>query len=422
MNPQRQVLHNTDVKIYRDRIFSITKAGEKIPEGSVIDGKGAILLPGLINAHTHAAMSLFRNYGNDCDLKTWLSEYIWPVEEYLTAEDVYNGTRLNIAEMLLSGTTTFADMYVQMDQVARASNEMGIRAVLSRGISQNEYADRIRKQEALYTRWHDPKGRIQVMIGPHAIYTNNEESLKAMKVLGEKLDIGFQIHIAETRQEVCDCLEQYGKTPVEVFDDLGMLDERTLIAHGIWLTDTDIDIIKSRKSSIVHNPSSNMKLGSGILPYEKLKEAGINVALGTDGASSNNLQDMFREMFLASLIQKGVELDPKLAPAKEILEMATINGAKAIGRQKDLGSVEVGKKADLILVNRNAVHQTPIASDVYAQLVYATRGSDVCMTMVDGEVLAVDGKLVKQDEEEIMQKAKESWANLLERAKHEAGH
>lgn len=417
MNEHRDILDHVDVFIDGNAIVAIEKTGMRQEKGQVIDGKGKILMPGLINSHSHCAMSLFRNYGNDCSLQTWLEDFIWPVEAHLTGEDVYVGSCLNILEMLLSGTTTFVDMYYFMDDVARACEDLGIRALLTQGLVGPDLDQRrLKEQKALYENWHQKNsGRIEVRIGSHAIYTNTEETLRLQKKLGDQLGCGYHIHISETKKEVDDCIARFSKTPVEVYDDFGLLTDETIAAHCIWLTEKDMEILRDRKVSIAHNPASNMKLASGFMPLQKLQDYGMNIGIGTDGASSNNKQDMFREMYLASLIHKGYQWDPKAAKARTILEMATINGAKLIGREKDLGSVEVGKLADLIMVDFRFVHQTPFPEDIEAALVYSTSGSDVSMTMVNGEILVLDGHLQKTDPASWIKKAQETWERLRKR-------
>ncbi len=422
MDGDNRILKDVDVLVKDGRIAEMGKdlqAGDDTRE-RVISGEGKILMPGLINMHSHIGMSLFRNFGNDVDLQTWLEEYIWPRETLLTRDDIMKGSALNIVEMLLSGTTTFVDMYYEMDGVAEVVEKMGIRARLSRGMTGPDDGTRIREQRDLYEKWQGKDNdRITVMTGPHAVYTNNRESLADQKALGDELGMGYHIHISETKREVDECKEEYGMSPVEFFDELGMLSETTIAAHTVWIDDKDIDILAKRKVNCVFNPASNMKLASGFMPLRKLKDKGVNVCLGTDGASSNNKQDMFREMFLGAMIQKGNSLNPVEVTAREMLRMATINGAHALGMDKEIGSIELGKKADFILVDFNNAHHTPYPEDIEAALVYSTSGRDVVLTVVDGQVLTEGGRYlpqVKEDtEEKIRQEAEEVWTKLAER-------
>lgn len=425
MDPENTILRNADVLIEEDRIVSIQEGnGRKEREKSLTPGgedrtiaaSGMILMPGLINCHSHVAMSLFRNYGNDVNLQTWLEKYIFPLEAKLTAEEVRAGTRLNLMEMLLTGTTSFVDMYFFMEEVAKTVQEFGMRALLTRGMSIGDEETQLREMRELYEHWNgSAQDRIRVMIGPHAVYTNSIDFLKKQKELGDALGCGFHIHVSETEKENRECLARYGKSPAELFDSLGMLDERSLLAHGVALSEKDMDLIARRGSTVVHNPSSNMKLASGVMPLEKMRQKGVRLALGTDGASSNNRQDMFREMLLASFLAKVTTGNPEHASVRTILRMATIDGARALGRESEIGSVEIGKKADLILVDFQNAHHTPFPEDIEAALVYSTSAEDVFMTMVDGRILAYDHHLTFADEEEIREGAQEQWEILHSR-------
>lgn len=418
MNPDREILKDAFVLIEKNRIAAISdKPFEDVEKR--IDATGQVLMPGLINAHAHCAMSIFRNYGNDVALMSWLGDYIWPLENHLTAEDIAVGARMNIAEMLRTGTTSFIDMYYEMDAVAQVVEETGIRALLTRGMTGPDDGSRIREQRELYLKRNGTANdRIRVMIGPHAIYTNTRESLAEQAALGRELGCGFHIHLSETKGEVEDSFKKYGKSPIALVDEYGMLDERTVAAHCVWLDDDDIALLKERKVNCCHNPASNMKLASGFMPVQKLLDAGVNVCIGTDGASSNNRQDLFADMHLGSLIAKGATLDPMSVTARTMLEMATINGAKALGRPDDLGSVEVGKLADLILVDFDNVHHAPIG-DIEAALVYSTDGMDVTTTIVDGEILMENKKLLTIDEKKAIEDVERVWADLKKRGGHQ---
>lgn len=419
MEDSGRILPHYNVRVEGNRIASLrpTRDHEDETGITVVDGTNRILMPGLINAHTHCAMSLFRNYGNDVALEDWLEKYIWPLEAHLGSGEARAGVRLNILEMLLSGTTCYVDMYYEMEDEARAVCDMGIRAVLSRGMSApDDDGSRLREQRELYERWQgQAEGRISVMIGPHAVYTTNPNYLHTLKQLGDELHIGFHIHCAETQKEVADCKKYYGMSPVELFDSVGMLKEDTLAAHCVWLSEKDKQILAARKVNCVYNPASNMKLASGFMPVEDLQNRGITVCLGTDGASSNNRQDMFRDMMLGSLIQKGYRQDPKAVSARNMLRMAMVNGAKALGMEDCLGRVREGMLADLILVDFHNAHHCPQVEDIEAALVYSTAASDVCMTMVNGKILARDGRLEHFDAEEIYAQAQEAYETLMKK-------
>lgn len=424
MNDARDILREATVCIEDGRIVDIfstcspdralQRDGEPNDhnvEENVIDAQGDVLLPGLINAHTHLAMSLFRNYGNDVALKEWLEDYIWPLEAHLTREEIVAGAKLSILEMLRGGTTTFADMYMEEDAIAEAVTQMGIRALLCPAFTDGSVATRpgeVRRLAAYQTA----NGRIRMRLAPHAVYTCSPETLQKVKALGEKWGIGFHLHLAETREEDEQCRKTYGISPTMLLDRAGLLGPNTMLAHAIWLDDDDIACITARGASCVYNPVSNMKLASGFMPLGKLRQAGVPIALGTDGPSSNNAQDMFREMLVGSLIQKGHSLDPTAANAHTMLWMATRGGARAIGQEKELGSIEIGKKADLILVDFRHVRHTPKPEDIEEALVYATSSDDVRLTMIDGIIRMQDGRFPGQNEEAICQEAERAWRTL----------
>lgn len=403
MNPDRAILRPGQVRIEGDRICAVSDQEDLARPGDrLIEAKGKLLMPGLINAHCHAAMSIFRNYGNDVDLDCWLKDYIWPLENQWQSADIYTATLLDIAEMLATGTTCFADMYMEMDQVARAVEDSGIRALLSRGITASGYQEALADQPRFFERWNGAaSGRIRTNIATHAVYTATPNSLRAAKRMIDRLGASHHIHLCETQKEVADCQAQYGMSPVALFDRYGLLDEHTIAAHCVWLSEEDIALLKKRGVHPVYNPASNMKLASGFMPLDRLLSEGIAVAIGTDGAASNNKQDLFRDMALGSLIQKGAQLDPLAAPAASLLEMATCNGAKAVGLEAELGSIEPGKKADLILVDFDNLAHSPSPVDVAAGLVYSGAGADVSMTMVDGKILYQDHQFVHLDIEQI---------------------
>ncbi|MEM3452577.1 MAG: amidohydrolase family protein, partial [Candidatus Hadarchaeum sp.] len=395
MNSNRQIIKQGSVAIEGSRIVAV---GKEIKEKAdqVIDARGKAVLPGLINGHTHLAMTLLRGFADDMPLDKWLSDKIWPMEKKMGPRDCYVGALLGSLEMIKSGTTCFADNYFHMDQVARAVMKAGLRGVLSYGMidrgDQQKMKEEIRIGRNFVRAFHGKaRGRILAMFGPHAPYTCSTECLQKVKELAKEFGVGIHIHLAESSEEVKQTTEKYGKRPVEYLNSIGFLGPEVLAAHCIWVTDKEIKLLKDNGVKPVHNPTSNMKMGSGIAPVPEMLASGIPVALGTDGAASNNSLDMFKEMKLASLLAKARRLDPTVLPAMKALEMATINGAAALGLQAELGSLEVGKKADLIIVDLRKPHLSPM-HDIVSHLVYSASGSDVDTVIVDGKILMEKGE------------------------------
>ncbi len=369
----------------------------------VIDAGGGIVMPGLVNAHTHLAMSLLRGYGSDRNLQDWLQNYMWPAEDRLQPGDCYWGSLLGIAEMLKSGTTAFLDMYFFMDETARAVEETGIRAVLSRGLTgiTPSYATALPQAEALYRDFQGgADGRISVMLGPHAEYTNTEATMRQIVELGHKLGCGLHVHVQETRAETQGCVERYGISPTKWLDQMGVFSLPTVAAHCVTVDDDDIAILAERGVQVAHNPGSNMKLASGIAPVRALLRAGVGVGLGTDGPSSNNNLDMIEEARLAALCAKLHEDDPTAVSAAEALRMATMGGARALGLHTVAGSLEAGKRADLILLDPRSPALHPM-HDAASAVVYAAGSADVKLTMVDGKILVENGQLPGIDLERV---------------------
>ena len=382
----------------------------------IIDGRGKVALPGLINAHTHAAMTLLRSYADDLPLMEWLETRIWPLEAKLTGEDVYWGTMLGIAEMIKSGTTALADMYFFMDDTARAVEETGIRACLSRGMigvgPESEQA--LTESRELITRWDgQADGRIQFWLGPHAPYTCPPDYLKKVLVMADELGVGIHIHLAETRSEFDDIMQQYGKTPTALLRDAGVFKYPVLAAHCVYLTDEDIAILADHRVRVVHNPQSNMKLASGIARVPEMLAADITVALGTDGASSNNNLDMVEELRACALLHKVNSMNPQVIPAYQALEMATVNGARALGLESEVGMLKPGMKADLILVDLEQLHYYP-HHDIVAHLAYAGQSADVDTVIVDGRILMENRRLTTIDEQQVKAEVKKVAARLIE--------
>jgi len=387
------------------------------PPGEIVDARDRLVMPGLVNTHTHAAMVLFRGFADDLPLMTWLKEKIWPLEEKLTPEDIYWGTRLAINEMLLSGTTTFADMYFHQEEVARAVEETGIRAVLSRGlIGLSDHAEKdLEEAVTSAKKWRGQAGgKITTMLGPHASYTCPPGFLKQVVAAARRYQLGLHIHLAETGDELVQIGKEYGKRPVAYLADQGVFTRPVLAAHAVWLDDAEISYLARQKVGIAHNPSSNMKLASGIAPVPKLLAAKIPVGLGTDGAASNNRLDLLTETRTAALLHKVKTEDPTAIPAETALKMATVYGARVLGLGDTTGSLEPGKNADLIMIDLRKSHLAPV-HDPFSLVVYAARGSDVSGVMVGGEWLVKEGKLLKWEENEVISESSRCARSLVAR-------
>lgn len=397
-----------EVAIDGETILSVGERGSApqnfVPDRT-IDRPNDVVLPGLINAHTHAAMTLLRGYADDLPLMPWLQDKIWPFEAKLTKEDIYWGTALALCEMIRSGTTTMLDMYMEMDRVAEAVLQAGTRAVLSRGIVENpqDSDTPLRESEDLVKRYHHAGGdRIRVMFGPHAPYTNSGPYLQRIKRLADQNGVGLNIHIAETQDEVKTIRERHGKTPVQWLEELGLFGGHVVGAHCVHLTSEDMKILARYHVGVAHNPESNMKLNSGTAPIPEMLKRGIAVGIGTDGASSNNNLDMIGEMRSAALQQKLVA-DATALPAYQVLEMATVGGAKVLGWDR-LGRIVPGYKSDLIMIDMDQPHFYPRFS-VPAHLVYAAHGSDVRNVMVNGELVMEERQILTFDEKEVCREA-----------------
>lgn len=395
--------HVTSIYIEGNRIVEI---GAKREADTVIEGKGKVVLPGMVNLHTHAAMTLFRGFGDDMKLQDWLSTKIWPQEAKLRPEDIYWGTRLACLEMIKSGTTTFNDMYFHMDQAAKAAKEMGLRAFLSEGFIDLGFESRAKEQ---FKRVDEVNRKIEALkvdritpvLGPHTIYTVSEDSWRKFAEIADKKGYLIHTHLSETRREVDDCLAQHGLRPAQYLEKIGLLTKNVIAAHGCWLDPSEIEILAKAGAKVAHCPVSNMKLATGqAMPFAALKEAGVVLGLGTDGAASNNNLDMFESVKFAALLQKFAHQDPTILPAAEAFEMATLGGARALGI--DAGLVGEGRLADLILVDLKRPEMVPRHDDL-SNLVYAAHGNVVDTLICDGQVL-MKGRRVKS-EAEILEKA-----------------
>lgn len=397
------------IKIENKLITEIKKGDIENDGAKVIDGGGNMLTAGFYNAHGHSAMTALRGYADDLPLQKWLFEKIFPAEDKLTSEVVYNASMLAIAEMIAGGTVSFSDMYFFMDETARAVIESGIKANLCRGYTSDESTDmktdiRFAESRELVKKFNGfDDGRIVVDMCIHGEYTNAERPVRVIAEYAKEYGLGIQLHASETESEHNACVERRGMTPIAWFEKLGVLDVPVSAAHCVWVTSDDITIMKNHGTTAVHNPNSNLKLGSGIMPLKEMLDAGINVCLGTDGAASNNRLDMFREMQTAAILHKGAGHCPDLVSAKQMFEIATYNGAKAQGRA-DCGCIGVGQRADLLLINCHSVNNLPMY-DGYSMLAYSAQSSDVLMTMVDGKILYENGEYKTIDIEKIKAEA-----------------
>ena len=379
---------------------------------ATIGGDERVVLPGLVNGHSHAAMTLLRGVADDLALMDWLNNYIFPAEvEFVDAEFVRIGTELACWEMIRGGTTTFVDMYYYGDVVADVVDRCGMRAMVSatvidqRSPDAENAVDSIRKGTEFIKRWQGKNSRITPMFGPHANYTLNAEQLRATREAALELGVPISIHMSESPFELQYSKDTFGKTSIEMFDSIGFFDGPTIAAHVVWPTDAEIPILVERQVGVIHNPSSNMKIASGISPVTKMLAAGVRVGLGTDGAASNNDLDMWEEMRLAAFLQKVEQMNPEVLPANTVLGMATRGGATAIGMGDKIGSLEVGKRADLIQVGFTDVHHVP-TFDVVSHLVYVSDEQDVETVIVDGNILMQDRKILTLDTEKIAAEAR----------------
>src|SRR5579863_112861 len=380
MDAQHRLIDDGAVAIRGERIVGVGRRAEiekQFQAAHRLDRPEALLMPGLINTHTHAAMSLLRGIADDLRLQDWLEKYIFPAEaKNVTPDFVLWGTRLACLEMMLSGTTTFVDMYYFEDRVALATKEAGMRGVLGQTILKFKSPDSATPEDALalterFLKEYKGDSLIVAAPAPHAIFTNDDGTLRAARKLADKYGVPLVIHLSETKRENDDSIQTRGMSPTRLLDVLGVLNGPTIAAHGVWLDDPDMQILKAHGTGIAHCPSSNMKLSSGVAPVVKLLSLGIAVGVGTDGpAGSNNDFDLMEEMNLAADLQKVATGDPTVVPARQALDMATILGARAIGMEKEIGSIEAGKRADMVTIRIDRPHAVPMYN-VYSQIVYA---------------------------------------------------
>ncbi len=390
---------------------------EEIRGEEEIDAKGCIVIPGLVNCHTHSPMTLFRNAVEDQPLEKWLKEYVWPIEAKLKPEHVRIGAKLAAAEMALHGITCFNDMYFFMEEVAKAAVEVGIRGVLSEGLVElfgpKSSEEVLRKGVEFAEKYHGWKGLIWTALGPHAEYSCSLEFLSRLREEADRLGVGIHIHLAEAKPPVDEFIKKHGKTPVQALDEIEFLKNDVIIAHAIYLNDKDLRILKERNVAVAYNPVSNMKLASGAARIDEMLKLGIRVGLGTDGPGSNNALDMIQDMKIASLLQKLRYMDPQSLPARSAVRMATRGGAEALNLDNLIGSIETGKRADLVVIDTRKIRYQPIRNP-YTALTYCGSGSDVKDVIVDGKRIVEDGELRTINLEETLREFEKVVSDLFQ--------
>jgi 5-methylthioadenosine/S-adenosylhomocysteine deaminase len=383
----------------------------------VIDSHGKVAIPGMVNCHTHVAMILFRGLAEDKPLDAWLRKDIWPLEAKLTWEDVYWGALLGCVEMLKTGTTCFADMYFYEDAIARAVEDSGLRAVLAQGIIELKTPDlgkgTFKQSMDFVQNFHGAaEGRIRAWFGPHAVYSCSLELLREIRRVASEKNVGIHIHLAESPEQAEKLYKKYGVSETRLLEKIGVLGSNVLAAHCIFLSKKDMQLLRKYNVKVGYNPVANAKLGMAVSPIEELMNLGVHVGIGTDGPASNNSLDMFWNMRFAALAQKLRYKDATVMKARKVVEMATLGGARALGLENMVGSIEVGKRADIILVDFNKPHLRPF-HDVYANLVYSTCGCDVDTVIIDGRILMEKGKVKVLDEARVMREAEERAFRLI---------
>ncbi len=418
MDAENRVIDSGWVAVEGDRIARVGGSDQAAPGAAeVIDARGGLVLPGLVNGHTHAAMTLFRGLADDLPLMDWLNHYIFPVESRMDADFVYSGTLLACAEMILSGTTTFCDMYLFEDAVARAAQAAGMRCLVGEVLydfpspNYGPIERGFEYTEHLIRKWRDDP-LVSIAVEPHATFTCSPKLLERARDLAARHDVPLIIHLAETAQEVVEVRARHGRTPARLLHDLGLLGPRLIADHCVQLEEAEIELLADHRVKVIHNPESNMKLASGIAPIPKLLKRGVFVGLGTDGCASNNNLDLFGEMGTAARLHKVRDLDPTAIDALTVLRMATIEGARALGMADRIGSLERGKQADIIVLDTDRPHLTPLYNP-FSQLVYAARGSDVTHTLIHGRVVMANRRLFTLDLESVMARAREKSADVL---------
>lgn len=409
MDAEGTILEHSGVVIEGDRIIEVGNASDlavNYPQAECLDEEHGVILPGLINTHTHAAMSCFRGLADDLPLMHWLQEFIFPREAQLTSDIVYHSTLLSLCEMIRSGTTSFCDMYLFAKDVAKAAAMSGMRAWLGEVLydfpspNYGALADGFTYMEELFAEYEE-HDLLTITVNPHAVYTCSPELLARLGRIAEKKDAVYHIHLAENQDEVDTCRERYGRTPVHHLEQLGLLNDRVLAAHCVRLEDEEIALLSKRGVRVAHCQESNMKLASGTAPIVRMLDAGLCISIGTDGSASNNDLDMFGEMNTVAKIHKVARMDPTAMNAATTLQAATRGGARSLGAEKRIGSLEVGKKADIIVLDFNQPHLTPVYNPV-SHLVYAARGADVIHSIINGQVVMRNRQITTLDEQDIL--------------------
>lgn len=431
MDADRSLIRDGAIAVDDGLIIAIGTQNEihsQFSARQTLAGRNRVVMPGLINGHGHAAMTLMRGMADDLALMDWLNNYIFPAEvEFVDAEFVRIGTELACWEMIRGGTTTFVDMYYYPDTIAEVVAACGIRAMISatvigqRSPDAEGATDAIARGSAFIERWQGRNSRITPMFGPHANYTLNAEQLIATRAAALDLGVPISIHMAESPYELQYSQDTFGMTSIEMFDSIGFFDGPTIAAHVVWPTAVEIPILMKHNVGVIHNPSSNMKIASGISPVANMLAAGVRVGLGTDGAASNNDLDMWEEMRLASFLQKVDRMDPEVLPADTVLSMATTGGATAIGLGDSVGSLEIGKRADIIQVAFDDVHHVP-TYNVVSHLVYVTDEQDVAAVVVDGKLLMLDGDMLTIDTERVAVEAAAIAARIRQSVNERLGN
>jgi 5-methylthioadenosine/S-adenosylhomocysteine deaminase len=414
MDKDRRVIEDAGLAIKNGRIVAVGQRRDiirRFTSTQTVDARDKIIIPGLINGHTHIPMTLFRGLADDLDLQDWLTKFIFPAEAKNVSEEfVRAGTRLGLAEMIRGGTTTYCDMYYFEDAIADETAKAGVRGVLGETVIDFPVADNKTNAEAMayverfVQKW---KGHelITAAIAPHAPYTVSEEHLKAVRAFSDRTGAPIVTHVSETKRELDDSIKSKGASPVEYLRRIGFLNDRVIAAHVVWPVGDDLNILERAGVGVVHNPQSNMKLASGVAPVPKMMQEGVRVGLGTDGAASNNDLSMWEEMDTAAKLHKLSSGDPKVMSALQAFELATIRGARALHMEKEIGSLEVGKRADLVLVDRDSLNKIPVYN-IYSDLVYATKASDVQTVIINGRIVMRDRRLLTLDETAIKASAR----------------
>lgn len=396
------VVEDTDIYISGKTISGVGNAPADFTADKIINGKEKLVIPGLINAHTHSYMSVFRNVADDMAFDDWLFGHILPMEDRLTGEDMYWGTLLGCMEMIRTGTTCFVDMNIDIAAIKKATDEAGIRAVLSRGLvgEGNDEGGQRRLSENLDAYFNNENEKVTFMLGPHAPYSCDVDYLKIVMQAAEKHNLGLHIHLSESAKEVADVQAQHGCTPIALMDKIGLFNYPTIAAHCVYATEADMEIMAEKGVSVATNPKSNLKLANGVAPLLKMQEKGVNITIGTDGAASNNTLNLFGDMNYAALLHKGVNQNPLAIGTQDVLRYVTVNAAKAVGLGEQIGQIREGMRADLVLMNLNEPQFRPY-NNIASSLVYAANGSEAETVIVNGDILMENREMKTLDAEKI---------------------